>query len=134
MGQKPMFPDFLLPSLTPEATVSLYLAGDPTPTATDRHTCSYQQLEEVLGCFWVLGKLLETKIEEGHFMSWVTCKINSRLSQDNFCKFESLYHTFSWKSALMGLLFQAPPTGFPPMFRTTMGTCCEFQNLAGVTI
>lgn len=40
------------------------------PTVRDRHTCSYQQLEEILGCFWVLGKLLENKDRAGPLHVW----------------------------------------------------------------
>lgn len=106
--QKSTSPDFLLPSPAPEATVSPDLAGDPRPTAIDRHTCSYQQLEEVLGRFWVPGKLLETKTGQGHFMSGIMCKNHPGLSKDNFSKVESLSYTFNWKSALMGLFPSHP--------------------------
>lgn len=102
---------FSLHQLQRLATVSSDLAGDPSPTARDRHTCTYQQLEEVLGRFWVLGKLLETKTGQGHFMSGIICKNHPGLSQDNFSKVESLSYTFNWKSALM-VLFQTPSTGF----------------------
>lgn len=82
------FPGFILVSPTLEVTDLSHIWLETQLFQLDRHTHSYQQLEVILGCFGVLGKLLETKTRKVHLTSvnyipeclWRTNSVRLRVS------------------------------------------------------
>ena len=109
LSQKSMSPDFSLHWLQSLQFPHIWLETQVLQLETDTHvlTSNWKKYWDVFG---FLGSSWKTKTGRGPSMSGIICKNHPGLSQDSCSKVESLYYTFNWKSALMGL-FQSPSLG-----------------------